>query len=81
MKQYGMKKEVFICDNCGTRNRLNSAQRHWCALCLLGSPLEMRPARDKRILHGSEPLVSAIPASSQRPQTRVLFGSQPCRDS
>ena len=61
-KRSVMKKEVFVCDNCSTRMRLNSAERHWCDLCTLGSPLEMRPARDKLIFNIMAPLVSPIPA-------------------
>ena len=43
-----MRKEVFVCDNCGARKRLDSAQRHWCEECKTSSPVELRPARDKR---------------------------------
>lgn len=43
-----MKKELFICDSCGARMRLDNAQRHWCAVCNLGSPVEMRYGRDKK---------------------------------
>jgi hypothetical protein len=73
-----MKKEVFVCDTCGTRMRLNSAERHWCELCTLGSPLEMRPARDKRLFNSNRlaPLVLPTPVRSLPPQPRVLFGLQ-----
>lgn len=40
--------EVFICDTCGLRRRLESAKRHWCDNCVQGTPVEMRPAKDKR---------------------------------
>lgn len=30
------------------RKRLDSAQRHWCEECKTSSPVELRPARDKR---------------------------------
>ena len=43
-----MRKEVFVCDNCGTRKRLPSSQRHWCEECKTSSPVELRPVRDKR---------------------------------
>ena len=43
-----MRKEVFVCDNCGMRKRLASAQRHWCDECKVTPPVELRPARDKR---------------------------------
>jgi hypothetical protein len=45
-----MKKELFVCDNCGTRTRLNNAERHWCDVCTKGSPVEMRHVRDKKPL-------------------------------
>ncbi|MFL6521470.1 MAG: hypothetical protein ACJ8NS_14715 [Chthoniobacterales bacterium] len=43
-----MRKEVFVCDNCGMRKRLSSSQRHWCEECKTSSPVELRPVRDKR---------------------------------
>ncbi|HEV2842706.1 MAG TPA: hypothetical protein VGW39_15395 [Chthoniobacterales bacterium] len=43
-----MRKEIFVCDHCGARKRLDSAQRHWCEECTSSSPVELRPARDKR---------------------------------
>jgi hypothetical protein len=68
---------MFVCDTCGTRTRLNSAERHWCDLCILGPPLEMRLARDKRIFNRIPPLVSAKPARSSHPRPqRVLLGCQ-----
>src|SRR3954468_5800582 len=58
-----VRKEVFVCDNCGMRKRLNSAQRHWCEECKTGSPVELRPVRDKR----SAPKPESIePAGSPR---------------
>lgn len=45
-----MKKEVFICDSCGARTRLNNAQRHWCGACTQGTPVEMRYARNRKPL-------------------------------
>jgi hypothetical protein len=45
-----MKKELFICDSCGARARLNNAQRHWCGVCTQGTPVEMRYARNKKPL-------------------------------
>jgi hypothetical protein len=55
-----IKKEIFICDQCGLRKRLSTAQRHWCEQCDRGSPVEMRPARDKRV-----PAVSSEAAQSR----------------
>ena len=73
-----IKKEIFVCDNCSTRTRLNSAERHWCDLCTRGSPLEMRPARDKLNFNNViAPRISPIPARRRHPHPRVLFGSQP----
>jgi hypothetical protein len=45
-----MKKELFICDSCGARTRLDNAQRHWCAVCNQGAPVEMRYGKNKRPL-------------------------------
>jgi hypothetical protein len=45
-----MKKELFICDSCGARTRLDNAQRHWCGACNQGAPVEMRCGRDKKPL-------------------------------
>jgi hypothetical protein len=42
------------------RKRLNSAQRHWCEECKTSSPVELRPARDKRAVpKPAEPIVPA----------------------
>jgi hypothetical protein len=38
---------IFICDNCGTRKRLEIAKRHWCDVCTSGIPVEMRCVKDK----------------------------------
>jgi hypothetical protein len=47
-----LKKELFICDNCGWRKRLPSAARHWCENCNHGAPVEMRPSRVKKpVMH------------------------------
>lgn len=46
-----IKTEIFVCDECGVRKRLKTASRHWCDCCHRGSPVEMRPARDKRVVH------------------------------
>ena len=43
-----VRKEIFVCDHCGARKRLDSAQRHWCEECTTSKPVELRPARDKR---------------------------------
>jgi hypothetical protein len=54
-----INNEVFICDNCGIRRRLDSAKRHWCDICTHEAPIEMRAARDKRL--SQEILVSETP--------------------
>ncbi len=46
-----IKTEIFVCDECGQRKRLKTSSRHWCDSCNHGSPVEMRPARDKRVVH------------------------------
>lgn len=45
-----MKKELFICDSCGARTRLDKAQRHWCGACNQGAPVEMRYGKHKKPL-------------------------------
>jgi hypothetical protein len=45
-----MKKELFICDGCGARTRLDNTQRHWCALCNQGATVEMRYGKNKKPL-------------------------------
>ena len=50
----GYKKkqtDVFVCDSCGVRKRLDRNKRHWCEDCTRGSPVEMRRARDKKLNH------------------------------
>ncbi|HJT45673.1 MAG TPA: hypothetical protein VJ721_05300 [Chthoniobacterales bacterium] len=50
----GYKKkqtDVFVCDGCGARKRLDRNKRHWCEDCKRGSPVEMRRARDKKLNH------------------------------
>ena len=44
--------EVFVCDKCGARKRLKSAMRHWCDVCTVGAPVELRSVRDKRVRFG-----------------------------
>ena len=45
-----MTKELFICDSCGARTRLDNSQRHWCSACNQAAPVEMRYGRDKKPL-------------------------------
>lgn len=48
----GYKKkqtDIFVCDNCGTRKRLDSSKRHWCNSCTRETPIEMRRAKDKKL--------------------------------
>ncbi len=49
-----MKTEIFVCDNCGERKRLDSRKEHWCEHCAGRKETEMRPVRIK---------LAAIPAS------------------
>ena len=43
-----MKKESFICDTCGKRERLDGAKQHWCVDCAGRKETEMRPVRIKK---------------------------------
>jgi len=48
----GYKKkqtDIFVCDDCGARKRLERNKRHWCDNCTRGTPVEMRRAKDKRL--------------------------------
>ncbi len=42
-----MKTEVFVCDRCGERKRLDRSKQHWCEHCANKQPTEMRPVRVK----------------------------------
>jgi hypothetical protein len=44
-----MKKEIFVCDTCGWRSRLDITKQHWCKECTArkGKETEMRPVRVK----------------------------------
>ena len=57
--------EVFICDKCGVRKRLDSSKRHWCDLCTHNAPVEMRPAKDKKFNLRAAPSVLAGSQSSR----------------
>jgi hypothetical protein len=65
-----MKKELFVCDSCDARKRLDRAERHWCDVCTKGSPVEMRHVRDKKPLipDGIATLVSPMRVPLKRPQ-------------
>jgi hypothetical protein len=58
-KNRGIQTDMFICDQCGNRQRLPKAQRHWCELCTHGSPVEMRLTRGK--LHRPSTAASHLP--------------------
>jgi hypothetical protein len=48
----GYKKkqtDIFVCDSCGARKRLERDKRHWCDNCTREKPVEMRRAKDKRL--------------------------------
>jgi hypothetical protein len=64
---YLMKKELFICDDCSARTRLNRAERHWCTVCNRGAPVEMRHVRDKKpsVANTTASLVSPIGGPSK----------------
>ncbi len=40
-----IKKQVFICDECGQRERLAKSKRHWCENPSHGKAVEMRHTR------------------------------------
>ncbi len=44
-----MKTEVFVCDRCGERKRLDRTKQHWCVSCAGKQETEMRPVRIKPI--------------------------------
>lgn len=44
-----MRTEVFVCDRCGQRKRLDRAKQHWCDACARKQETEMRPVRIKPI--------------------------------
>ena len=44
-----MKKELFVCDRCGDKRRLDSTKRHWCAICVGSEDTELRPVRIKKL--------------------------------
>jgi hypothetical protein len=50
----GYKKrqtDIFVCDSCGVRKRLERHKRHWCDNCTRDTPIEMRRAKDKKLHH------------------------------
>jgi len=51
-----VRKEVFVCDHCGIRKRLDSSQRHWCEDCTSRSPVEMRSVRDRKPPERPQPI-------------------------
>jgi hypothetical protein len=42
-----MRTEIFVCDTCGERKRLDSRKEHWCKECAGKKETEMRPVRIK----------------------------------
>lgn len=46
-----MRTEIFVCDRCGQRKRLNRAKQHWCEVCASKQETEMRPVRIKQIFN------------------------------
>jgi ribosomal protein L37E len=40
------RTELFVCDNCGARKRLDRGKRHWCDNCGTGASTEMRPVKE-----------------------------------
>ena len=75
-----MKKELFVCDTCSARKRLNGAERHWCDACNRGAPVEMRHVRDKKpevsetIAALISPVPQTLPAEQNKRCSPVTFG-------
>jgi DNA-directed RNA polymerase subunit RPC12/RpoP len=44
-----VKKEVFVCDTCGHKVRLDITKQHWCKECAGRKETEMRPVRIKAV--------------------------------
>ncbi len=42
-----MRKEIFVCERCGERKRLDPRKQHWCGSCAGKKETEMQPARAK----------------------------------
>jgi hypothetical protein len=42
-----MRTEIFVCDTCGERKRLDRCKQHWCPRCAGKKETEMRPVRVK----------------------------------
>jgi len=66
MRVRNIKKEVFVCESCGGRNRLASTERHWCGECNLGSPVEMHPVRFRGFTQFSPTRISPLLERVQR---------------
>src|SRR6266566_5051568 len=48
----GYKKkqtDIFVCDNCGARKRLERNKRQWWDNCTHRNPIELRRAKDKKL--------------------------------
>ncbi len=69
-----MKKDVFICDNCGTRSRRDQTKRHWCDVCTQGIPVELRCVREKR-LSFSNPAARLTSPAVPAKASRILGGT------
>jgi hypothetical protein len=50
-----MKKELFVCDDCGERKRLSSMERHFCENPTHTRAVEMRPSRIKKPAPSNSP--------------------------
>lgn len=44
-----MRLEVFVCDRCGWKKRLDVTKQHWCPTCASKQETELRPVRIKPI--------------------------------
>ena len=43
-----MRKELFVCDMCGAKSRMDGSKRHWCKVCPGSAKTELRPVRIKK---------------------------------
>lgn len=44
-----MRTEIFVCDRCGQRKRLDRTKQHWCDVCASKQETEMRPVGCKPV--------------------------------
>ncbi len=70
-----MKKDVFVCDDCGTRSRLDYTKRHWCVVCDRGAPVEMRCVREKKLCFSNTAARLVSPIAAPVEVSRIFTGT------